>query len=567
MQPLEQESPASLILVDTTSPAAPAQQQSSQAENLRSTDAAGSSLSAIRQVSVSFLHDSGRHETDGSGLPHSTDPISTPTSNQFAVFTDESTSPDVEGSVNAMGTLSSFTDSAPARRYGNSSAVSFLHQIHRTLEVHPNSKALTSHNTSAGQDAQNQLLSLIGRSPDLRLEDYALPCRPLGDHLLQCYWDRVYTLYPFVHKPSFLISYNKIWSGELHEIAPSDGPNIGLGGSKCSASIFYCALNSIFALGCQFSDVPSEERNVLSASFFRRSMNLLHINIIDSGDIALLQTLLVIVQFLQSTQWPTRCWNTLGVAVRVAQGLGLYRDDGSFIKRSSIETEMRRRTWHGCVMLDLSIHPPFNNHSLLMMYRIVSMTLGRPSMTYGKIVAPQPLAVDDEYLSGTLTSCSQPQNVFPITTFFLQSIKLFGILGDILWKVYKPWNEAIGTDRLNEERLQENSMDTIIVLDCALSDFESNIPPQLRWNGRRPTEVLENRILVQQRNVLHGRCVSSLNLYDNCLMFPGIFIYEFYCTDLYSTTFVARIVCRPEQKVHPMDRSRWIASITCFSHL
>jgi hypothetical protein len=46
------------------------------------------------------------------------------------------------------------------------------------------------------------------------------------------------------------------------------------------------------------------------------------------------------------------CWTMTSVAIRLAQGLGLHRD-GTHLKLSPFDTEMRRRLWWSLCTLDL----------------------------------------------------------------------------------------------------------------------------------------------------------------------------------------------------------------------
>jgi hypothetical protein len=57
---------------------------------------------------------------------------------------------------------------------------------------------------------------------------------------------------------------------------------------------------------------------------------------------------------LQSTFCAQRCWNCIGVACRIAQGLGLHVDQ-SPAQKSSLGQEMRRRVWYACMMLDVYV--------------------------------------------------------------------------------------------------------------------------------------------------------------------------------------------------------------------
>ncbi|KXJ93613.1 hypothetical protein Micbo1qcDRAFT_161608, partial [Microdochium bolleyi] len=71
----------------------------------------------------------------------------------------------------------------------------------------------------------------------------------------------------------------------------------------------------------------------------------------------------------------------------MAIGLGLQSSrapDGL----TELELEVRRRTWYGCVQMDMT----------------VSMTLGRPPSIYMTEDVPLPLAIDDEFLMRDLRS-------------------------------------------------------------------------------------------------------------------------------------------------------------------
>lgn len=135
----------------------------------------------------------------------------------------------------------------------------------------------------SSRPTQDRLLELLTSVPIARLGDYFLPPRALADHLLERYWDRVHCLYPFVHQQSFISSYECLWSTDSQSAERDSIIRVGLGGTECPVSVFHCALNAIFALGCQFSDLPSAERESLSETFFQRSKQLLYIDVLDEG--------------------------------------------------------------------------------------------------------------------------------------------------------------------------------------------------------------------------------------------------------------------------------------------
>lgn len=72
----------------------------------------------------------------------------------------------------------------------------------------------------------------------------------------------------------------------------------------------------------------------------------------ESDTLSVVQALLIMTLFLQSTPFAGRCWNSVGIACRLAQGLGLHTESSGG-RRKPMETEIRRRVWHGCVVLDM----------------------------------------------------------------------------------------------------------------------------------------------------------------------------------------------------------------------
>lgn len=264
--------------------------------------------------------------------------------------------------VNAMGATSyvSSRGASPSNEfYGGSSAAHFMCQVKETIPrpISENDRTRPSRLKSNGAKTSSPGSGSYDFSASALPENLSLPTRDLADMLLDKYWTKAHSLYPFIHKPSFVSAYENLWmpSNELHK--SSGDQDLGLGSSGISDSrstVFHCALNAIFALGCQLADAESsiQNRESLSETFFLRSKALLHVDILDHGSIAIVQTLLIVAQYLQSTSFPSRCWTALGLACRIGQGLGLHVED-CHIPREPHDFEIRRRVWYGCVILDM----------------------------------------------------------------------------------------------------------------------------------------------------------------------------------------------------------------------
>jgi hypothetical protein len=176
---------------------------------------------------------------------------------------------------------------------------------------------------------------------------------------MNIYWTKSHSLYPFIHRRSFSSAYASLWASSDSSSSSSSNttPDLGLGTAATAdpaSPVLHCALNAIFALSAQLAspdELPLSDRQGLSERFSARAEALLHVDVLDHGSLALVQTLLVLAQYLQSTQFPTRCWNAVGLACRIGQGLGLHVEDPE-ARASGVEAEMRRRIWHGCHVMD-----------------------------------------------------------------------------------------------------------------------------------------------------------------------------------------------------------------------
>lgn len=253
--------------------------------------------------------------------------------------------------VTAMGLVSKSPKenyTTAKEHFGESSAIAFIQQLQDTLRLD---------STVSNRDSELPHSRRLGHKerdsrPSPGIEIGSLPPRALADHLVSCYFSKIHTLYPFVHEPAFMETYQSLWSPDGSASTRIKARGLGLGSLDVSSTTFYFALNVVFALGCQFSDVVLAGREVTSEAFFHLCKPALDLNYLENGDLALCQLLLLMAHYLQSSSTPNRCWHVIGMACRAAQALGLHSGAGD--KRCSFaEIQIRRRVWHGCVILDL----------------------------------------------------------------------------------------------------------------------------------------------------------------------------------------------------------------------
>lgn len=379
--------------------------------------------------------------------------------------------------------------------FGSSSTSAFMKQIRSTVHKKLISSASPPDRAIFGASVSETSESLHRRQDaDFMedLQDFILPPRSIADHLVDCYWIYVHSLYPFLHRPSFMEIYDSLWD-RLSPSHPHPSPR-----KRPPGRLFRCILNLVFAFGCQFSSsITPSRRESSSEVFLKRARELLHFDLLDTGTLELVQALAMMGQYLQSTKHPNRCWNVVGLAIRVAQGMGLHLESTSQNRPTVLEREMYRRAWHHCIVLD----------------RIVSMTFGRPSMIPTNTRVPLPLAIDDECITtpeGALDlDPQQPLGVPSRMCFFTQTLKLYDVLGDILCVFYS--SPTPRAPPFSDQARTEEDYQSVLRFDRCLLNFQFELPDFLRFRYICPEtgeEIPRDPVLLRQANVLHSRYLN-----------------------------------------------------------
>lgn len=228
--------------------------------------------------------------------------------------------------------------------FGSSSAASFMRQIKTAVDrkvVSPESgrPSVSMMMGTPERRRQSTLMPTPRRVSQSNVaNNYVLPPRKMADSLMEVYWNLVFPLYPFLDRARMTSEYSKIWTGES---------------SDYDENMLMCTFNVIFALSCQLADfIKPAERRVTADVFFSRAKELLHFNLWHSGSAELIQCLLLMGQYLQSTDSAHQCWIVTSLAIRNAQSLGLHLSQTISRFRSFHERHLARRIWHGCVLMD-----------------------------------------------------------------------------------------------------------------------------------------------------------------------------------------------------------------------
>ncbi|EJT78521.1 hypothetical protein GGTG_03621 [Gaeumannomyces tritici R3-111a-1] len=399
----------------------------------------------------------------------------------------------------AMGaTESTPTESDRAVFLGRSSAAAFVREVRESSRRHGGMSSIASEDANgaspseggtsvpygAAAPRERRRLKRDREALEALMDELILPPRWVADTHLNKYWESIHPLFPVLHKGSFMGWYERIWGDQ-----ESSGDD-----TVHTIRTAHARLNIMLALGCsagsKLEPGPSSKRS--AHIFYERSRALLTQSSVDHGcSMQLVQAHILTAQYLQTTDLVNGCWVAIGTAIRAAQGIGVSEDHP---RESQVAREERRRTWWGCIMMD----------------RVASMILGRPSMVAWKTVVPLPLPVDDELLQTTPGSGSIQPNISPARKsrleFYVYTLHLTEILMTVLEQFYVP---HIDLRRAGPEGINIQDLQRLHEIDFSLSRWRASLPIHLRvyssdrYNGGASAE--SGSPFAKQAVTLHGR--------------------------------------------------------------
>jgi hypothetical protein len=196
-------------------------------------------------------------------------------------------------------------------------------------------------------DRNNPSLSTVAKPLWKRAESsMMLPRRPLADDLLHAYFTFAHDFLPIFHRPAFERKYESLWTSRAP--SPHYSPH-----EHIEDGIFLATLNVCFALGSLFSElINDEDRETTGEQFYQRSRALTNFDVCDHSSLLAVRLQLVTSLYLQTTSHTSRCWNVVGMAIRLAQNLGLHKDPNVYHDYGNLEVELKRRVWYSCVVMD-----------------------------------------------------------------------------------------------------------------------------------------------------------------------------------------------------------------------
>ncbi|KAL4797621.1 fungal-specific transcription factor domain-containing protein [Aspergillus venezuelensis] len=311
-------------------------------------------------------------------------------------------------------------------------------------------------------------LPRLGRRKPTSQSQFLVPPRKQADHLLGLYWDFVESAYPWLDRFSIESAYATLWSQDE---------------KTCSMDerALHCILNLMFATSCVASQGESPlSRYQSSVVFFDRAQQLMTYDLMEMYNFEIIQILLLTAVYLQHDKEPQKCFRSIGMAIHIAQELGLHLPETTETITNPRERDLARQVWNGCVIMD----------------RISSMTFGCA------LKVPQSLA---EQGLNAMTVRSAENTALPSkVNFYISFCRLHYIIGEVLETFYN------SSDHEPEPSASSKNFDRIanlLQIESQLDAWAANLHPFFQ----KPVDAEDStptKHITREANILRARYLS-----------------------------------------------------------
>lgn len=155
------------------------------------------------------------------------------------------------------------------------------------------------------------------------------PNRQIADIMIDAYFKLFHLSYPILHEPTF--------RAQFSEVIP-----------RPHGDSWLVLAYVVAAMGVWSSAKTSDN---LDLQLFSQARSILTFNFLELGNLTLVQALTLTSNYQQKRDRPNSAYNYLGLAVRMAMGLGLHKEFQGW-NISPLNMEIRRRVWWSLCVFD-----------------------------------------------------------------------------------------------------------------------------------------------------------------------------------------------------------------------
>ncbi|KIM92785.1 hypothetical protein OIDMADRAFT_173803 [Oidiodendron maius Zn] len=330
-----------------------------------------------------------------------------------------------------------------------------------------------------------RILSNDGTWPEL-LCDQPDPNRHIVDSMIDAYFGLYHINYPIVHEPTFRAQYSEL----------IERPN-----GNCWKFLAYV----IAAVGVFTTSNTAETADL---ALFAQAKSLMHLSYLESGNLTLIQALGLMSNYLQRKDMPNSGYNYLGLATRMAMGLGLHKEFQGW-SIPPLKMEIRRRVWWCLAVFDIG----------------ATITYGRPvSWPAGGVDVALPLNIDDRLLTAGSTRYPEPSLEFTIystvhalSSFYLASMPIYARI------ISKPFPSAKELVELDDRRISRwcSDLPPFFAKDYQVPQKYRTSQAIVMWKCQNFRIIMYRpfviRRLLQSRQDRHEPSLEESQAYDRCL--------------------------------------------------
>ncbi|KAK5189305.1 hypothetical protein LTR96_010909 [Exophiala xenobiotica] len=382
-------------------------------------------------------------------------------------------------------TVTEACPSTSVQRYlGEASDIRFFHAIESTFGLQSELGLQEEGLSGARVDSYEQegtRRQVTGQSQGF------LPHRTTADNFVDIYFSTIHIAYPFISEPDFRKTYESFWQSDSLE--GFRGPWLTL-------------LLTIFAIGSFYEGIAEFDHEGASnprisyqhERYFDDAIAIAQ-NYASKHTIDHVCALLAQCFYLLATCQTDRCWTTLGLAVRIAQSIGLHVEEDHRAGREAalVPQEMCRRVWYSLFVLD----------------RLLALQLGRPpALGDGDFNVRLPSRQSDADLVDP-----DPQRDIHredwVGDYFIAMIRFSEIIGRVFSSLYGPTKaEDVGLILSSIDRL-----------DLELLRWRSDLRRNLRFDLSHTFK--SSIIYKRQRNMLAVKFYNLQALIHRPLLSPA----------------------------------------------
>ncbi|KAK7192107.1 hypothetical protein PSPO01_01679 [Paraphaeosphaeria sporulosa] len=297
---------------------------------------------------------------------------------------------------------------------GNSSGSSLLEKLTSTLPRHIPPDWKTPRHHAYNPDLQMQRLALA----------HGMSSSVVRESLIEAYFRAYSPSYPILHQQSFRTACEK---------RSSISPN----------STWHIVYFMVLAIGEWVSGFNKDSLSM----YYDAARSRLSMDIMEAGTMNTVQALLLLSNYLQKTDRPNTAYNFLGIAYRVALGLGLHREIRLDRAPETCALQQRRLIFWTLYSFDSGF----------------SLTTGRPIMVSDEFIdTKKPLNIDDSKCNSN--SALPAQVSYPTRSSAMAAQSCLAIIAN---RIHSTFQSVNGIRDLEQVTL---------IMEQALNDWKQALP-------------------------------------------------------------------------------------------